>query len=145
MVLGVSISASFSPRAVLSAQRNRNRTEYPAFQDDRFIPRVRMFINDKGEIIGFAALKTKSQVNLFNTPIWRSPSQSADETTDAGRTKEGAIRFPVYCPNSVRRNAGVAFTLATIARMRPTNSGRGNGVSGRYLRSALRTRFSPGR
>lgn len=58
MVLGVSISASFSPRAVL--WRNGIATDLNTLvpQDSTLFLESACSINDKGEIIGFAALKS---------------------------------------------------------------------------------------
>jgi probable HAF family extracellular repeat protein len=58
LVLGVSISASFSPRAVL--WRNGTATDLNTLisQDSALYLESACSINDKGEIIGFAALKS---------------------------------------------------------------------------------------
>jgi hypothetical protein len=58
MVLGISISASFSPRAML--WRNGTATDMNTLvpQDTALYLQSACSINDKGEIIGFAALKS---------------------------------------------------------------------------------------
>jgi probable HAF family extracellular repeat protein len=58
LILGVSISASFSPRAVL--WRNGTPTDMNTLvpQDSTLYLESACSINDKGEIIGFAALKS---------------------------------------------------------------------------------------
>ena len=58
MVLGVSVSASFSPRAAL--WRNGAATDMNTLvpQNSALYLESACSINDKGEIIGFAALKS---------------------------------------------------------------------------------------
>jgi probable HAF family extracellular repeat protein len=76
MVLGVSISASFSPRAVL--WRNGTATELNTLvaQDTALYLESACSINDKGEIIGFAALKTNpSESHAY---LAKPVSKSAD-------------------------------------------------------------------
>ncbi len=58
MVLGISISASFSPRAVLWRDGTATDMNSLVPQDTALYLQSACSINDKGEIIGFAALKS---------------------------------------------------------------------------------------
>jgi probable HAF family extracellular repeat protein len=58
MVLGVSVSASFSPRAVLWRDGTATDLNTLVPQDSALYLESACSINDKGEIIGFAALKS---------------------------------------------------------------------------------------
>ena len=58
MVLGVSISASFSPRAVLWRDGTATDLNTLIPQDSALYLESACSINEKGEIIGFAALKS---------------------------------------------------------------------------------------
>ncbi len=74
MVLGISLDASFNPRAVL--WRNGTATDMNTLvpQDTALDLQSACSINDKGEIIGFAALKTNLNEShaYLAIPVWNS-------------------------------------------------------------------------